>query len=370
MKILIIGGTGVLSYDFTQKVINCGHEVYLLNRGKTSLDFMDKCKFISADIRQDEIEVLKRKLSVGIYDVVVDFLSYDSVQVEKTLKVLENCYTKYVFISTALVYGEGQKKQKIDENTQVKRGIWEYADKKIDAENYVVDKVKDYLIIRPYITYGNSRIPYQMAPDKYYYTLIKRIIDERPIPLLEGGGALCNLTHTIDFANILYRLIVSENAHREIYNVVSDDVVSWKEIYDTICSQLNVCPNLFSLSYEEVKKYLPEYYYSLKCGKGEEYVVSGKKAENEIGGYQCSVTKEEGISKSLKYYLDNPEHQGVDYRWDGRMDYAYRRSKHKICKLVPTKGNKDKSTNLFAYYFMQSILLRKIYRLLKRSIYE
>lgn len=370
MKILIIGGTGVLSYDFTKTVIDNGNEVYLLNRGKTSSDFIDNCNFINADIRNEGVEVLRKKLNSNVYDVVVDFLSYDSLQIQKTIEVLYDCYKNYVFISTAMVYRASSKEENIDESSPVAKGIWDYADKKIDAENYVINNVNNYLIIRPYITYGESRIPYQMAPDRYYYTLIKRIMDEKPVPLVNEGVAFCSLTNTVDFANILYRLIISDDNYNEIYNIVSDEVVRWRDVYNCICSILNVKPNVFSMNLDEVGKYLPEYYDSLRCGKGTDYIVSGKKAEDAIGGYSYSITMEQGIKRSLKYYIENAERQGIDYRWDGRIDYAYKKITNKVCKIHPIKGNKEKSTNIGAYYFMQNVLLRKIYKFVKKSLYE
>lgn len=370
MKILIIGGTGVLSYDFTRTVIDNGHDIYLLNRGRTSSDFIDKCHFINADIRNEDSKVLKKKLTSNMYDIVVDFLSYDSMQVKRIVEVLDCCYKNYVFISTAMVYGENSKGISIDESSRVVRGIWDYADKKIDAENYVINNVNNYLIIRPYITYGESRIPYQLAPDRYYYTLIKRILDGKPVPLVDKGEAFCNLTNTIDFANILYKLIISNDNYNEIYNIVSDEIVKWKDIYNCICSILNVKPNVFSIDLDEVRKYLPEYYDSLRCGKGIDYIVSGKKAEVAIGGYSYNTTMEQGIKRSLMYYIENIEHQGIDYRWDGRIDYAYRKIAKKVCKIYPTKGNKEKSTSIGAYYFMQNVLLRKIYKFVKKGLYE
>lgn len=370
MKVLIIGGTGILSYDFTKKVIENGYDVYLLNRGKTSSDFDDSCKLIYCDIRKENPNTLREKLSTEKYDVVVDFLSYDSEQVKRTLLSLSDCYGRYVFISTAMVYGNGEKEKTLDESSPINKGIWDYADKKIDAEEYVKNNVKDYLIIRPYITYGKKRVPYQMAPDKYYYTLIKRILDGKPIPMVNQGEALCSLTNTIDFANILYGLINCDNIHNEVFNIVSDEVVKWKDIYYTICTLLNVKPNLFSINMEEVKSYLPEYYDSLKCGKGMDYIVCGEKARSVIGGYSCYVSMEEGIKQCLDYYMEEFDRQGIDYRWDGRIDYAYRKTQKKICKFSPTKGNKDRSTNYLAYYFMQNVFLRKTYKCLKKSLYE
>lgn len=370
MKILIIGGTGVLSYDFTKLIIENNHEIYLLNRGKTSLDFVSKCKLIYADIRNENIDSLRTKICSDKYDVVVDFLSYDSRQVEKIINVISGCYKKYVFISTAMVCSGNSEKGLIDESSITEKGRWEYADKKIEAENYVKENVDNYYIIRPYITYGKTRIPYPMSPDKYYYTLIKRIKDEMPIPLLNGGKTLCTLTNTKDFANILYGLISLDKNNREIYNIVSDDVVSWKEIYDCICDILGVRHNMFSMTEDEVKRFLPEYYDSLKCGKGIDFVVSGKKAYDALESYECKVSMRQGIRESVQFYLDNIEYQGIDFRWDGRIDYAYRKINHKVCKFYPTKGNKDKSTNIWAYYFMQNSLLRKIYKILKKSAYE
>ena len=49
MKILIIGGTGVISSDVT-KELSKEHDVYVLNRGKKNVTIPSQVKVLKADV--------------------------------------------------------------------------------------------------------------------------------------------------------------------------------------------------------------------------------------------------------------------------------------------------------------------------------
>lgn len=370
MKILIFGGTGVLSYDFTKKAIDEGNEVTIVNRGKKNNDFNDKANCIFADIRNENIDKLRETICITKYDLVVDYLSYDKNHVAKMLDVIDGYYGCYVFISTAMIYKAKEDGSSISEEDATVYGKWDYADKKSDAESYLKSRINNYIIIRPYITYGKTRIPFQMAPDQYYYTLIKRIKDKMPIPLYNEGNMKCNITSTLDFAEVFYRLINEKTAIGNSYNIVNSTVLTWKEVYLTVCNELGVEPNYYNITDSQVNKYLPEYYDSLKCGKGIDYYFDNKKVIDTIGGYSFKINIQDGIKRSIEYYMQNEKAQGIDYRWDGRMDYAYKKVTGKICKKTPCEGNVEKSTNKSSYYFMQTKIGRVLYKYLKKNAYE
>ena len=77
---------------------------------------------------------------------------------------------------------------------------WSYSLNKSRCEEYLRRTDVNYTIIRPYVTYGESRLPFQLIPDGFHYTLLERIKNDKPVALLDGGSAVCTLTNTVDFA--------------------------------------------------------------------------------------------------------------------------------------------------------------------------
>ena len=53
MNILIIGGSGILSTDFTRRCLDAGHAVYMVNRGKRTAFIDNRATLIIADWRNE-----------------------------------------------------------------------------------------------------------------------------------------------------------------------------------------------------------------------------------------------------------------------------------------------------------------------------
>mgnify|MGYP001396027554 CR=1 FL=1 len=77
MKILIIGGTGVLSADILKKSIECGYNVSVLNRGHYNSQIPQNVTIYKANIR--DIEEVKVKVGKEKFDVVVNFAAESHV---------------------------------------------------------------------------------------------------------------------------------------------------------------------------------------------------------------------------------------------------------------------------------------------------
>ena len=61
MKILMIGGTGIISSEICSLSIERGHDVTIVNRGKRKSLINEKAHLIVADVRQESAEQIKMK---------------------------------------------------------------------------------------------------------------------------------------------------------------------------------------------------------------------------------------------------------------------------------------------------------------------
>lgn len=352
MKILILGGSGILSTDFTKKALDQGDNVYLLNRGRRTKFIDERCNLIIADLRNESAEEIREKIAITDYDVVVDFLSFNIEQMKKTLAIIEGKYKQYIFISTATVYKKDNEDEIITEQTEIGNDKWGYAYNKSLCENYLKDSTVNYTIIRPYVTYGKSRIPFPIIPDGHHYTLLARIIEEKPVLLYEDGKAICTLTNTVDFAEVLYRLLLNSKAYREDFHITGPYTQSWKMVYEELCVLLNKKPNAFSVSIDDIKRFMPGYKEILLGDKGTNMLFDNSKVLNAIGGYDFRYDLRTGLERSVNYYLDNEFMQGIDYKWDGECDYlVYKLSGIKLSPVTMTK-NAPNSKMLY-YYIMR-----------------
>ena len=83
MKILFIGGTGNISSTLSQQLVAGGHELHLLNRGKSlKYSLPSGAKVIAADVHTG---ALPEALRGAHYDVVVDWIAFTVADIERDL---------------------------------------------------------------------------------------------------------------------------------------------------------------------------------------------------------------------------------------------------------------------------------------------
>lgn len=364
MNILILGGSGILSTDFTNYCVKKNDRVYILNRGRNKHFINKSCELILSDLRNESIDLIRKKINFTHFDVVIDFLSYDVNHLKKTLSIIEGLFTQYIFISSATVYSPSSNESAITEETNIGNTEWDYANNKSICEKYLIKKDINYTIIRPYVTYGVSRIPFPIIPDKYQFSLIKRIIENKPVILFNDGSAICTLTNTKDFAVILYKLLLNTKAYKECFHITGNSVQSWKDVYFKYCELLSKKPNYISLNASQVNCFLPEFKEIIYGDKGRNMVFDNSKVLNVIGGYEFKYDLNLGLRESVEFYMENSYMQGIDYKWDGMCDFVA--NKVKSAKLKPIISNNQRNTNKMWYYIMTNNILRNIYYKMKK----
>lgn len=321
MKVLLIGGTGILSTDIVEESLKRNYEVYIINRGNRNNDIDSRVKVIIGDIR--DAEQIKEKIKKEQFDVVIDFLSFNKQQLQNTLDIFENKCDQFIFISSATVYRKTKKGEKITEKTELINDVWDYAQGKIECEELLKENYKKnkqcYTIVRPYVTYSNRRIPFAIIPSKQW-TLANRILLDKPILLWDGGKAICTLTQTKDFAVGIVGLFKNPKAYQEDFHITTDYTLSWRKALEDIGKALEKKPVIADIPSNFIAKYMPEYTGVLFGDKGLDRVFDNSKIKNAVPEFNASTKFEDGIKETIQYYKEHPEIQGIDYSWDAKID--------------------------------------------------
>src|SRR5689334_3390918 len=101
MKVLFIGGTGIISSACSQLALMQGIDLFLLNRG-TRADQPAGASSLVADIRDQEAAA--RALAGHRFDAVVDWVAFTPADIERDLALFRGSTRQYVFISSASAY--------------------------------------------------------------------------------------------------------------------------------------------------------------------------------------------------------------------------------------------------------------------------
>ena len=192
MEILIVGGTGVISYAVVLEALKQGMAVTCINRGKSkSQRLPDEVEHIIADYRNPGL--MEEKLAGRYFDIVADFLCVTPEDISYSVNLFRNKCDQYFFISSCAIYNSEARDGGIyDEDAPKVTRVWSYSVNKVASEKRLVELSRKYrlryTIARPAVTYGNTRIPYGITPPYGFHgTLIQRLLHEKPIISWDGG---------------------------------------------------------------------------------------------------------------------------------------------------------------------------------------
>ncbi len=342
MNILLIGGTGILSTDVCSEALRRGNTVYMLNRGTRAYAFNEQAILIKGDIRKDSIRELRSKVGNVSYDVVIDFLTFNPDQMKKTLEIIKGVCSQYVFISSATAYQKSNEEEVITEKTSIGNSNWDYAYQKSLCENWLAENYKSFVnswtVIRPYVTYNETRIPYAIVSDGYYWAFVNRINIGKPIILWDSGKAKCTITNTKDFAVGVVGTFGNEKAYQEAFHVTSDERLTWRTVLDTIVAVNGKTAEIIDMQSDEICKVLPEFKGVLYGDKGTNMLFDNSKIKQVVPDFKTNIYFKDGIKDTLKYLNQHKELHIINFIMEGRLDYLseyyYRRNKIKFSKKI------------------------------------
>ncbi len=102
MKVLFIGGTGIISSACVAVAAARGIEVVVLNRGHATRPLPATVSVLQGDIRdQAAVATLVQDMT---FDVVVNFVAFTPQHVETDLALFRGRTKQYIFISSASAY--------------------------------------------------------------------------------------------------------------------------------------------------------------------------------------------------------------------------------------------------------------------------
>lgn len=374
MRILLIGGTGIISTEISNLCIEKGYEVDIINRGRRREFVNDKVSLIVADVRMESENDIKQKIGNKQYDVVFDFITYNVVQMKKTLSIIADCCKQYVFVSSATAYADCDGI--IDETVELNNNKWKYAQDKAECERYLELHSKEYgieyTIIRPYVTYNKTRIPYQIIPLQYY-TIINRIKCGKPLPIY-GNNVKCTLTSSKDFAVAAVGLCLNQVAYGEAYHITSDCVMTWNEVGETLAKYYGKDVNYINIPEALLKKGSKELGFNVEeilGDKARNMVFTNKKIKEAVPEFVGNKMFEEMLSESIEYFESSCEKQVINYEWDARIDNLLVKSVGKDSPLrkrlnLSSFDNKMTVKEKYVYVFNRYNCLRFVYRVVRK----
>ncbi len=324
MKLLFVGGTGILSSACSDLALARGHELFLLNRSVSKkMPAPQGAIVLQADIHADEARLAKL-LAGHRFDAVVDYLAYTVDDIERDLRLFRGKTDHFLFISSASAYQKPVRNYVITERTPLENPYWDYSRNKIACEDRLMfaylQEGFPVTIIRPSHTYGPTQIPFAVSSWLHPWTVIDRMKRGQRVIVPGDGTSLWVLTWNADFAKGLVGLLGNEKAIGEVFQITSDEVLNWDQIYLEAYQALGLEPNVIHVASDLIAAYHPPSLGSLVGDKSNSVVFDNSKIKRFVHDYSCEVPWAVGLRRSLAWFEAHPEFQSIDYEMNSTWD--------------------------------------------------
>ncbi len=325
MKLLFIGGTGLISSACSELAVGRGDELFILNRSvSTKYPLPRGATLLTGDVHGDPAH-LAGLLAGHRFDAVVDFIAYEAPDIERDLSLFRGATDQFVFISSASAYQKPLRHYLITEETPLANPFWQYSRDKIACEERLMQAHRQdgfpVTIVRPSHTYGPSQIPLCVGSWEHPWTAIDRIRRGKPVIVPGDGTSLWVLTWNGDFARGLVGLLGNPRAVGQAFHITSDEVLTWDQITGEIFGALGKEPNLIHIPSDLIAAYWPHAVGSLIGDKANSLVFDNSKIKQFVPDFVCKVTWADGLRRALDWHEAHPQFKTLDERigdalWD------------------------------------------------------
>ena len=319
MKVLFIGGTGIISSACSQLAVDRSIELYILNRGQTSMrPAPDGAQVLIGDIRQPQ--TVLDAIGDMAFDAIVDWVAYTPDQVETDLTLFRGRTGQYVYISSASAYHKPVLSLPITESTPLHNPYWAYSRNKTACEERLMRAYREegfpITIVRPSHTYDQTTWPFQGG-----YTVVDRMRKGLPVVVHGDGTTRWVMTHHRDFAKGFVGLLGHPQALGEAFHITSDEVLTWNQIFRIVGRAAGVSDiDIVHVPSELIHAYDSNWGDGLLGDKAYSVAFDNSKVKRLVPDYVAAIPFYHGAAETVAWFDADPARQVVDEEWNQLLD--------------------------------------------------
>jgi nucleoside-diphosphate-sugar epimerase len=258
MKVLIIGGTGLISQGIVKHLLARGADITLYNRNKRENPFTAPSPGLAAplvgafppvhSLTGDRLDfaTFERTFSNQSFDVVIDMICFKPEEAESDLRAFAGRCAQFIFCSTVCTYGAKIPSQVLIDESFPQEPISDYGRNKLACEQLFLhaheQKKLNATIIRPSHTYGPSGFMIdQLEANSVAWDRIEK---NRPVVVAGDGLGLWQSTHRDDVGKLFAYAALNPKTFGQSYNATRDEITTWSDYYAQVSAALGKTPQL------------------------------------------------------------------------------------------------------------------------------
>ncbi len=325
MRILVVGGTGLISSAFAAACAARGDDLTLITRG------MPGRQPAPADAKAIHVDATDAgalrsalrgpRLRGERWDAVVQFVAFTPDQVREDIETFAPLADRYVLIATAAGYATFDHFHQLTEDTRLSNRFWDYAQQKIACEEALTTHAPaaglDYTIVRPAHTYGDSKIPAYTGNSTHPWTIVDRMRRGADIVIPGDGTSLWTVTHASDVAAGIRGLVEAPLAAGRAVHVTSDEALTWTGLYAAIARAAGLTAEQFAtqavyVPSDALVAAAPSQQGSIRGDKMHCAVFDNSLIKELVPGWRAAVPFSQGVAQAIEAFESNPEWRTVD----------------------------------------------------------
>jgi nucleoside-diphosphate-sugar epimerase len=241
MRVLILGGTGVISTGIVHGLVAGGQDVTVLNRrGSAGSSPAGSSVAALAGERSDRGSLVAAR-DHGPYDAVIDMVCFDADQAMLAVDVFGGTVAQWIHCSTVDVYQKDSGRYPLGEDApRGARPSFPYAIGKVAAEKALEEAAErgafSVTLIRPAATYVNAAV----APFGTFRLMVERMRQGLEVILPGDGSSIWTAAHRDDVAAAFVGAVGNSRAFDNAYHVAGEELLTWREYWRTIARAIGV----------------------------------------------------------------------------------------------------------------------------------
>lgn len=324
MRILIVGGTGLISSALATVLTRDGHDLTLVTRGLSHLSPPPEAHIIHADATDAEAmraALRGPRLRGERFDAVVQFIAFDADHVRADVETFAPLTDQYVLVATSAAYKTFDHFHPLTEDTEQENLFWRYAQLKAEAERALREAAEaaslPFTIVRPAHTYGASKIPAYTGNSAHPWTIVDRMRGGKDIIVPGDGTALWTVTHAHDVATGMAGLLGNRDALGKAVHITSDEALTWTGLYGAIADAAGLTAEQFAsqcvfVPSEAMIAAVPAQEGSIRGDKMHPAVYDTSLLRSLVPEWRATVPFAQGMREAIAWFEADPARQRVD----------------------------------------------------------
>jgi nucleoside-diphosphate-sugar epimerase len=326
MRALVLGGSVFVGKHTVEALLAGGHDVAVLNRGRTPTDLPEHVERLVAD--RTDLDQMRGVLEGRDWDAVFDVSGFvmaaGGSDIEGLLDLVDGHIGHYVYVSSIMAYDQSLVglfpwTEDLPANPD---GPGSYGGFKAVAEAGMLARHRSsgfpVSIVRPAAIYGPDNNIFDME-----LPMFLRLLEHRPIVVPHGGLVVGSYGHVDDLCEVMVTMVGNPAAVGEVFNITGESVTVNRYI-DVLAGVVGEDPDVVYLP-DSMLDDLPKGVFGHLFGVRHHAMASIEKAQHRLG-FTCRYDMGSGHEHTYDWFRSKGYADVVgpmvDPMWKASWDFA------------------------------------------------